>query len=120
MARPRHALARLRFALRNDSPILMNRTYADDGLITEHVTELLTDPKFMESYQLGAKTGALSQHPGEIHFRAYISCWAAKYASALKGGFVECGVGKGLLSRTIVNYLDFEKLDKKFYLFDTF
>lgn len=99
---------------------MTNPSYADDGLITEHLTEFLEDPKFIESYQLGEKTGALSQHPGDIHFRAYVACWAAKHASMLKGDFVECGVGKGLLSRTIVNYVDFNNIDKTFYLFDTF
>jgi len=33
---------------------------------------------------------------------------------------VECGVGKALLSKTIVNYLDFDQIEKKFFLFDTF
>ena len=107
-------------ALSSDVPIIQSPTYADDGLISQHVTEFLTNKKFMDSYELGVKTGALNKHPGDIHFRAYIACWAAKYASALEGDFVECGVGKGLLSKTIVNYLNFETLTKKLYLFDTF
>jgi hypothetical protein len=64
--------------------------------------------------------GALLSSPGDIHFRAYVACWAANYALKLDGDFVECGVGKGLLSTTIVNYIDFDKTSKKFFLFDTY
>jgi hypothetical protein len=115
----RDLFSRVRFALSN-APLIQNPTYADDGLISQHITEFLNDKKFIDSYNLGKKTGALKNHPGDIHFRAYIACWAAKYALALPGDFVECGVGKGLLSKTIVNYLGFEKIEKKLYLFDTF
>ena len=102
------------------SPMIIDPTYADDGLVSQHVTDFLQDKKFIDSYNLAKTGGALINHPGDIHFRAYIACWAAKYASNLDGDYVECGVGKALLSRTIVNYLDFENLKKKFYLFDTF
>ena len=146
---------RLHIALTTDVPIIQNPTYADDGLISQHVADFMNNSKFIEAYGLGRKTGALNQHPGDIHFRAYtanrhnftfliphpnppplgegvyekrrlcqfavyVACWAAKYALALDGDFVECGVGKGLLTRTIVHYLGFESIPKKFYLFDTF
>ena len=111
---------RVRLALRSDFPLITHPTYADDGLISQHVTGFLNDLKFLEAYALGERTGALKHHPGGIQFRAYIACWAAKHASALDGDFVECGVGKGLLSRTISHYLDFEQSPKKLYLFDTF
>lgn len=116
----RSRIYRLRIALATDVPIIQNPTYADDGLISQHVTDFINNSKFIEAYELGRKTGALNQHPGDIHFRAYVACWAAKYALALDGDFVECGVGKGLLTRTIVHYLGFEGIPKKFYLFDTF
>lgn len=113
-------MARVRLALKDDFPMIAKPTYADDGLISQHVTDFMGDAKFIEAYTLGCATGALARHPGDIHFRAYISCWAAKYALSLNGDFVECGVGKGLLSRTICHYLDFERSSKKLYLFDTF
>lgn len=116
----RNRINRLRIALTTDIPIIQNPTYADDGLISQHVTDFMNNSKFIEAYELGRKTGMLNQHPGDIHFRAYVACWAAKYALALDGDFVECGVGKGLLTRTIVHYLGFESIPKKFYLFDTF
>jgi O-methyltransferase len=39
----------------------------------------------------------------------------------LKGDYVECGVNSGILSRAIMEYLDFAKMsDRQFYLLDTF
>jgi len=116
----RSRIARVRLALRDDFPMIAKPTYADDGLISQHITAFVDDTKFMDAYALGRATGALAGHPGDIHFRAYVACWAAKYALSLEGDFVECGVGKGLLSRTICHYLQFERSSKKLYLFDTF
>ena len=118
-AKFRSRIARIRFAL-SDVPILLNPTFADDGLITQHITGFFQDSKFMEAYELGRGTGGLKAHPGDIHFRAYVVCWAAKYALKLDGDFVECGVGTGIFSRILTHYVDFEKQPKKFYLFDTF
>ena len=83
----------------------------------------------MNAYKEGKKTGALKNtadnvrselYKGDIHYRAYIACYFAKYCSKLDGDFVECGVGKGLVSKTIVSYLNFAKINKFFFLFDTF
>jgi O-methyltransferase len=49
-----------------------------------------------------------------------IACWAAWHAAQLEGDFVECGVNTGILARAVCSYLDFNRLDKRFYLFDTF
>jgi hypothetical protein len=116
----RGRLARVRNAWRQEFPMILNPTYADDGLISQHVIGFLEDESFINAYQCGKATGALKNHPGDIHFRAYVACWAAKYALALKGDFVECGVGMGLLSRTVVEYLKFNEVDKRLYLFDTY
>lgn len=101
-------------------PIIPNPTLAEDGLISQHLVEFLDDPKFVRAYAQGKATGALASHPGDIRFRAYIACWAATQALSLDGDFVECGVGHGLLSKTIVEYLDFSKAQKDFFLFDTY
>ncbi len=116
----RSKIARVRLVLKSDFLMFAQPTYADDGLISQHVTDFMSNVKFMEAYALGRATGALANHPGDIHFRAYVACWAAKYALNLDGDFVECGVGRGLLSRTICHFLDFERCSKKLYLFDTF
>jgi hypothetical protein len=38
----------------------------------------------------------------------------------MQGDFVECGVNKGGYARAIIDYVDFGRLDKTFYLLDTF
>ena len=115
----RSYIAKLKFVLLGGG-VVLDPTYADDGLISQHVTSFMTDKKFIDSYNNGKQLGALDGHPGDIHFRAYIACWASKYALNLDGDFAECGVGKALLSKTIVEYLDFKRIEKNFYLFDTY
>lgn len=116
--RIRHIVAILRGA---DYGFLRSPTYNDDGLVTQHVCSFMNDPVFLRAYQSGAATGALRTHPGNIHWRAYVACWAAKRAMSLKGDFCECGVSLGLLSRAIVEYVDFGADEtRSFYLFDTF
>lgn len=112
-----HIAAILRGA---DYGCLVNPAYSEDGLITFHVCKFMQDPLFMRAYDAGKKTDALRTHPGDIHWRAYVACWAANRARNLDGEFVECGVSLGLLSRAVVEYIDFKNIDKKFYLFDTF
>jgi hypothetical protein len=100
--------------------ITHKNSYADDGLATNHITDFMKDEKFINSYKLGKKTGALNNHPGDIHFRAYIACYCAKHATKVEGDFVECGVGKGIMSTIICNYLNFNNIKKNFFLIDTF
>ena len=115
----RKAVFKFRYSLADNYKIY-KPTYADDGLITDHIVDFMEEEKFKKSYENGKKTGAIKSHPGDIHFRAYIACWAALHSLNIEGDFVECGVGKGLLSRTIVEYVDFKKLEKKLYLIDTY
>jgi hypothetical protein len=49
-----------------------------------------------------------------------VGLWAASSASKLEGDFVECGVSYGFLSSAIMEYLDWDRLGKTFYLLDTF
>ena len=55
-----------------------------------------------------------------ILWRSHVTMWAASNGLRLEGDFVECGVHTGILSMAICHYLDFNKINKKFYLFDTF
>ena len=93
-------------------------TYNQDGLATRHNCDFINDPLFLESYKLGESTN--SYDGAQIHWRAYVACWAAKKVIGLEGDFIECGVNKGGLSRTVINYVNFNKLQKKFFLLDTF
>jgi O-methyltransferase len=94
-------------------------TYNNDGLVTFNDSDFLRDPHFLESYQLGKATGSWSQQ--DIQWRAYIACWAAEKGKSLEGDYVECGVNRGGLSRTVMQYIDFATMPhKKFYLLDTY
>lgn len=90
---------------------------SDSLLVTDKNLPFNTDKKFINSY----KIASLQDKIINISYRAYICCWAAQKAMKLEGDFVECGVNKGILSRTVIEYIDFYNIkDKKFYLFDTY
>jgi hypothetical protein len=93
-------------------------TYNEDGLATIHNCDFVHDARFLESYRHGEETG--SWQGAQIHWRAYVICWAADRASRLEGDFVECGVNRGGYSRTVMQFVDFQKLNKTFFLLDTF
>lgn len=56
----------------------------------------------------------------DIRWRAHMAVWAARHGLTLDGDFVEFGVNTGILSSMICRSLDFAKVRKTFYLFDTF
>jgi hypothetical protein len=93
-------------------------TYNEDGLATTHNAEFMTDRRFAEAYAAGKATGSWTF--GDLRWRAYIVCWAAARGAALDGDFVECGVNRGGYALSVIHYVDFEELDKRFYLLDTY
>ncbi len=99
-------------------PVEYPPTYSQDGLTTMHNCDFMKDELFLTAYNLGKSTG--SWKGAEIHWRAYVACWAANKAKSLDGDFVECGVNRGGLARTVMHYVNFKALPKKFYLLDTF
>jgi hypothetical protein len=112
----RRNVARSLYALvRRTAPV----AYAQDGLISVHSHAFMQDPAFMKAYARGVKAiGGVDTY--QWHWRIHIGLWAAKVASRLEGDFVECGVNKGFLSSAIMEYLDWNSLDRDFYLLDTF
>jgi len=109
------------------TPYVEQPTYHADHLkISGKHLEFLHDPRFLSAYQRGMQSGHHILRPvgsdDDIHieYRAYICCWAAEMASKIPGDFVECGVNTGIYSLTICDYLKFDTLGKRFFLFDTF
>ncbi len=98
----------------NQGPV----SYMNDGLITSHNCDFLKDERFKKAYELGKATGSWPNV--DIFWRAYVACWAGNYAKKLNGDFVECGVFKGGYARAIIEYIEFDKIDRDFYLVDTF
>lgn len=93
--------------------------YAQDGLLSVHSHDFMHDPAFLESYGRGVKAlGGTDEY--RWHWRIHVGLWAANSAKKLDGDFVECGVNKGFLSSAIMQHLDWNSLNKQFYLLDTF
>ena len=80
----------------------------------------LKDISFQNSYQLGMNSGHKFGGNLDIYYRVYTACWALSQATHLEGDFVECGVNTGILSLAAMNYVNFNAIDKNFYLFDTY
>jgi len=110
---------------------LGDKVYMADGFITSHDTPFLRNDKLVSAYEAALRDledfyvvpnsryrQDSWESSKEIIWRAHIVTWAAKTVEKLEGDFVECGVGNGLLSKTICHYLEFEKQDRNFYLLD--
>jgi len=98
---------------------LENITYNQDGLISVHNADFMQDERFARAYSKGEETGSWGN--AKIHWRAFVACWAADRGKTLEGDFVECGVNRGGLSRTVMEYIGFAGMrDRKFYLLDTY
>jgi hypothetical protein len=83
--------------------------------------DFLHDPAFQRAYQRGwSRLGKSAQHRDDASWIVHVAIWAASQAARLEGDFVECGVNTGLLSLAICDWLDFNALDKDFWLFDTY
>jgi hypothetical protein len=90
--------------------------YDEDGLWTVHNHDFMQDASFRKAYARGAQGAKLHAW----HWRVHIGLWAASCAAKLDGDFVECGVNRGFLSSAIMDYLNWNSLNKTFYLLDTF
>jgi hypothetical protein len=85
-------------------------------------TEFLRKPQFRAAYEAGMASGHRINGGGDIgiEWRVHVACWAATHALKLQGDFVECGVNTGMMSLAICKYVDFNRTEKTFWLFDTF
>jgi len=92
-------------------------TYDQDGLKTSHNCDFIREIRFLKAYERGVK--ACPEY-ANIHWRVHVALWAASQAIYLPGDYVECGVNRGFLTSAVMTYIDWNKLGKSFYLFDTF
>ena len=96
-------------------------TYNSDGLITIHNSDFVNEAKFKQAYELGISTGHSFGEELHIEWRVFVACWAGAHAKNLQGDFVECGVNTGIISRAVIDYINFDSMrDRTFYLLDTF
>lgn len=95
------------------------------GMFTKHNSDFKNEPLFKESLRRGIQQYERfwrngKSYANKLDWERQTTAWAASHAKHLKGDFVECGVATGMTTMTLVNYLDFNSLDRKFYLFDTY
>lgn len=90
--------------------------YNSDGLISIHNHDFLNEPEFKRAYDRGVAAAG----DYRWYWRVHIGLWAAKTAANVEGDFVECGVNRGFMSSAIMQYLDWDRTGKTFYLLDTF
>ena len=91
--------------------------YDQDGLASVHSCEFMHDPRFIDAYRRGARAAGKDS---QWHWRVHVGTWASGHAKHLDGDFVECGVWRGCMSTIIMRYHDWNSLDKRFFLLDTF
>jgi O-methyltransferase len=106
-------------------PLLREYTYNGLGLRTfGKATDFMADPHFQQAYARCRANDQSDQkkalHIDDIRWPVHVALWAATHAARLVGDFVECGVNTGIYSSAICEWLDFNALDKDFWLFDTF
>lgn len=102
---------------------LDHASYFADAMATwGKAASFLHSEKFWRAYRRGENSGhnlSGGQHL-HIEWRVHIAISMALHAKNLPGDFVECGVNTGNTSLAICDYLDFNAINKKFFLFDTF
>lgn len=96
---------------------LFGTMFADDNVILfERNLKFLNDRKFVEA----SERNAGNDQERSLVLRLNTLLWAAAEAKRIAGDFVECGVWRGYCSAVIADYLDFARVAKTFYLYDTF
>jgi hypothetical protein len=93
-------------------------TYDTDSLTTSNNCDFIKEPRFAKAYQAAVDTNPWKGFT--LQWRVYIVCWFANMVKDLEGDFVECGVNTGAYSRAVIDYIDFQKKSKTFYLLDTY
>lgn len=103
-------------------PFSMSCDFRADGVGTKNKSlKFLEDWKFQRAWNRATlyRKEATGEGAPDIRWRTSICIWAAQHALKLEGDFVECGVFTGLFSIAICDYLEFQKVNKNFWLFDT-
>ncbi|REJ82770.1 MAG: class I SAM-dependent methyltransferase [Acidobacteria bacterium] len=93
------------------------RAYDQDGLTSFHNHDFIGESDFSRAYARGVEAAGSDYR---WHWRVHVALWVAHRALDLAGDFVECGVNRGFLSSAIMQYLDWNRQERDYYLLDTF
>lgn len=94
--------------------------YANDLLYTYHNADFIKNEKFLKLYKEVKLVGGPLLENYDIQWRIHIITWFANTVKNLDGDFVDCGVNTGFCPLAVIKYVDFNTLNKKYFLFDTF
>ncbi|HTW95865.1 MAG TPA: TylF/MycF/NovP-related O-methyltransferase [Tepidisphaeraceae bacterium] len=109
--------AKLRTALDTLREIYPNRVYAADMIIAMGKSlGFLSEPQFRKSFFSTVR----SEQEKSLAWRVHVLAWAAGQAMNVPGDFVECGVFQGFCSAVLCKYLDFARVQRTYFLYDTF
>lgn len=95
-------------------------TYSNDLLYTYHNADFIKTPRFEQVYKEVKEIGGHLLDNYDIQWRIHVITWFANHVKHLDGDFVDCGVNTGFCPMAVIRYTEFEKLKKKYFLFDTF
>jgi hypothetical protein len=112
-----HAILYALRASGHDVPAPEAAAYNEDFLMTTHNADFMRDPRFVAAYARGM---AAAGRDYMFRWRVHVGLWAAAHAVRRPGDFIECGVNRGFMSSAIMQYLDWNRLDRRFFLLDTF
>lgn len=105
-------------ALRGYAVFDTRTQYARDGLFTQHNDHFRDGVEFQTAYARGVQaSGGVDPR---FEWRVHVALWAAAAAVRVPGNFVECGVNAGFISSAIMTHLNWQTIDKRFHLIDTF
>ncbi len=113
----------VKFLLKPDRFFLLPKKkiqYGTDHLYTYVRADFIHEPRFAAAYRVAEQLGGSLMPPGGMQWRIFTLCWAAEQVKLLPGNFVACGVYTGFCDRAVMDYVDFQKLDKTYVLMDTF
>lgn len=83
----------------------------------------LDDPALRTAFEgaLGNYTDPSTKHVArELFWRKHVLLWCARNCLSVDGDFAECGVSTGFGVEVLANALDFGKIDRTYWLYDTF
>jgi O-methyltransferase len=103
-------------ALERFAKMFGNMFAADNVILFERNLAILNDKKFSQACEKNAR----NEQERSLALRLNTLVWAASEALRVPGDFVECGVWRGFCSAVIADYLDFDRVPKQFYLYDTY
>lgn len=91
--------------------------YAQDGLVTMHNDHFRCVPTFQAAYRRGVE--AANGVDPAFEWRVHVALWAAKSSLRATGDFVECGVNAGFISSSVMHWLRWNEINRRFFLVDT-